>query len=202
MTDELYGHVVASDVFGNSYVVPIFDLFDDITNRLSAHSVSLPSVSDIFMLNESFFRLKPTSSIEPLVDHVSPVPIEGRGNAGPPSQTSHIPEYRRESYSPSGLWKCPSPFPPYIASDYIGNSCNLTFQPDNEGDIEGLYRYRDSGYTSLNTTPEGPGIGFPLLETAEFNRGSKVVVGSDNSKPVMTKTPGAVVKYIDQSRIQ
>ena len=43
----LYGHVVASDVFGRGYVVPISDTFEDIKNRLSAESVSLPSKDDI-----------------------------------------------------------------------------------------------------------------------------------------------------------
>jgi hypothetical protein len=42
---ELYGHVVASNVFGQVYVVPIGDIFEDIRHRLSAQSVSLPSNS-------------------------------------------------------------------------------------------------------------------------------------------------------------
>lgn len=41
MSRKVYGHVVASDVFGRGYVVPIGDSFEDIKNRLYAHSVSL-----------------------------------------------------------------------------------------------------------------------------------------------------------------
>jgi hypothetical protein len=40
-TSKVYGHVVASDVFGTAYVVPIEDLLRDIRLRLSAVSVNL-----------------------------------------------------------------------------------------------------------------------------------------------------------------
>jgi hypothetical protein len=45
---ELYGHVVASNVFGQVYVVPIGDIFEDIRYSLWAQSVSLPSNSLLF----------------------------------------------------------------------------------------------------------------------------------------------------------
>jgi hypothetical protein len=41
-TNEVYGHVVASDVFGVAYVVPINDIFEDIKLRLSLEVVDLP----------------------------------------------------------------------------------------------------------------------------------------------------------------
>jgi hypothetical protein len=40
-TNEVYGHVIASDVFGRAYVIPIADIFLDIHDRLSAQSVCL-----------------------------------------------------------------------------------------------------------------------------------------------------------------
>jgi hypothetical protein len=43
LTNSLYGHVVASDVFGISYVVPIQDAFQDIKLRLSLEAIDLPS---------------------------------------------------------------------------------------------------------------------------------------------------------------
>ncbi|CAM1510077.1 Fc.00g004120.m01.CDS01 [Cosmosporella sp. VM-42] len=46
-TFELYGHLVASDIFGSGYVVPMSDVFSDIKDRLGAQSVELPSVVDI-----------------------------------------------------------------------------------------------------------------------------------------------------------
>jgi hypothetical protein len=42
MTNELYGHVVASDVFGVGYIVPASDVFKDIQQRLSLNAVGLP----------------------------------------------------------------------------------------------------------------------------------------------------------------
>ncbi|KAE8443140.1 hypothetical protein EG329_002309 [Mollisiaceae sp. DMI_Dod_QoI] len=42
-SNQLYGHVVASDVFGVSYIVPAFDVFRDIQLRLSFKTVKLPS---------------------------------------------------------------------------------------------------------------------------------------------------------------
>ena len=42
-SNQLYGHVVASDVFGVSYVVPASDVFTDIQLRLCLKAVKLPS---------------------------------------------------------------------------------------------------------------------------------------------------------------
>ncbi|KAH8797455.1 hypothetical protein F5882DRAFT_349369 [Hyaloscypha sp. PMI_1271] len=42
MTNELYGHLVASDVFGVGYVVPMEDIFKDIQLRLSLEAIQLP----------------------------------------------------------------------------------------------------------------------------------------------------------------
>jgi len=39
----LYGHVIASDVFGSSYVVPMADIFQDIKLRLSLENIKLPA---------------------------------------------------------------------------------------------------------------------------------------------------------------
>jgi hypothetical protein len=33
-TNQLYGHVVASDVFGTAYVIPIHDIFKDMKLQL------------------------------------------------------------------------------------------------------------------------------------------------------------------------
>ena len=42
-TNEVYGYVVASDVLGEIYVVPLHATLHDITNRLAARSASLPT---------------------------------------------------------------------------------------------------------------------------------------------------------------
>lgn len=41
-TDEVYGHVVASDVFGEAYVIPLGATFKDIEHQLGAEAVYLP----------------------------------------------------------------------------------------------------------------------------------------------------------------
>jgi hypothetical protein len=46
LTGELYGHLVASDVFGVAYVIPINDIFQDIQRRLSLEGVKLPAGHD------------------------------------------------------------------------------------------------------------------------------------------------------------
>jgi hypothetical protein len=43
LTGELYGHLIASDVFGVAYVIPINDIFQDIQLRLSLEGVELPA---------------------------------------------------------------------------------------------------------------------------------------------------------------
>jgi hypothetical protein len=47
VTRVLYGHVVASDVFGDAYVVPIDAILRDIKTLLGAESVSLPGPDDL-----------------------------------------------------------------------------------------------------------------------------------------------------------
>ncbi|KAI9688381.1 MAG: hypothetical protein M1822_001330 [Bathelium mastoideum] len=49
-TGEVFGHVVASDAFGDGYVVPIQATFCDIATRLNAVSVDLPTTVDIASL--------------------------------------------------------------------------------------------------------------------------------------------------------
>ncbi|KAJ4387899.1 hypothetical protein N0V93_008502 [Gnomoniopsis smithogilvyi] len=43
----VYGHVIADDVFGDAYVIPMPDILDDIRQFLGASSVGLPSAPDI-----------------------------------------------------------------------------------------------------------------------------------------------------------
>lgn len=43
---EVYGHVVATDIFGDAYVIPLVDTFDDIKECMGATSVELPSPED------------------------------------------------------------------------------------------------------------------------------------------------------------
>ena len=46
----VFGHVVAIDVFGNIYVIPMVNTFDDIKRYIGAKAVELPIVKDFEVL--------------------------------------------------------------------------------------------------------------------------------------------------------
>lgn len=52
-TLEVYGHVIASDKFGDAYVIPIHDTLSDVKVQLGAASVDLLSSADV-----AFLRLR------------------------------------------------------------------------------------------------------------------------------------------------
>ena len=47
VTHEVYGHVVASDSFGDAYVIPLDNTFSDIRQQLAADKVCLPTESEV-----------------------------------------------------------------------------------------------------------------------------------------------------------
>ena len=47
VTHEVYGHVVASDSFGDAYVIPLDHTFRDIKQQLAADKVCLPTESEV-----------------------------------------------------------------------------------------------------------------------------------------------------------
>ncbi|KAH9884849.1 hypothetical protein F4778DRAFT_799423 [Xylariomycetidae sp. FL2044] len=51
-TYEVYGHLVATDIFGKGYVVPCMAIFNDIKRCLGAESVGLPDADDILPAND------------------------------------------------------------------------------------------------------------------------------------------------------
>ena len=46
-TFEVYGHVVASDAFGEAFIIPLDAIFQDMKTQLEVESVSLPAETDI-----------------------------------------------------------------------------------------------------------------------------------------------------------
>jgi hypothetical protein len=48
-TFELYGHLVASDIFNGGYVIPMTQTFDSIKHQFNASAVELPGIIDIFL---------------------------------------------------------------------------------------------------------------------------------------------------------
>ena len=47
VTHEVYGHVVASDAFGDAYVIPLDNTFRDMKQHLAANEVCLPTESEV-----------------------------------------------------------------------------------------------------------------------------------------------------------
>ena len=47
VTHEVYGHVVASDAFGDAYVIPLDNTFRDIRQQLAADQVCLPTEGEV-----------------------------------------------------------------------------------------------------------------------------------------------------------
>lgn len=47
VTGELYGHVIAVDIFNENYVVPIHASLSDMERRLPASRVALPTESEL-----------------------------------------------------------------------------------------------------------------------------------------------------------
>ncbi|ERF74301.1 hypothetical protein EPUS_01988 [Endocarpon pusillum Z07020] len=59
---EVYGHIVAGDTFGEVYVVPLWDTFDDIRREMNATSVSLATSVDILCHTSETVEKKAKSS--------------------------------------------------------------------------------------------------------------------------------------------
>lgn len=53
----VYGHVIASDVFGDAYVVPLGATFQDIKQKLNASFVSLPNTTEVRLWMEKKFKV-------------------------------------------------------------------------------------------------------------------------------------------------
>lgn len=63
--NELYGHVIGKDMFGDAYVIPIQAIFDDISTRLGAASVCIP---DNEVYGDPSLSGNPDQEVEHLLD--------------------------------------------------------------------------------------------------------------------------------------
>lgn len=161
VTQKVYGHLVASAVFGRGYVVPICDSFEDIKDRLSADLVCLPSEADILTFNARYFRSEPVSHASyqpnPLVAQLFPIINASLQSIVPPFQVSQMPEYPQPSYHSSGASKYTRlNFPSsYTSSSHIsGSYYDDPFSPYDEYELRRYQEGLDSGYSSMNSTPE------------------------------------------------
>jgi hypothetical protein len=128
LTNELYGHVVASDVFGIAYVVPIEDIFKSIKIQLSLQAIGLRT----FTRGETLtISKKPTKS--------------GLGNDNSKHQV--------KSYdSPTPLYFS------FFNTPSLDSAIYPTVQlpPPNSSKRPSIPSY-DSGYSSLTSTPPSGG---------------------------------------------
>ena len=92
VTHEVYGHVVASDAFGDAYVIPLDNTFRDIRQQLAADQVCLPTEGEVLEwieLRESIQAPKKHSSLDLRSDKV----LQGFGfECGLDPAASRIPE--------------------------------------------------------------------------------------------------------------
>lgn len=77
---EVFGHVIASDCFGETYVVPLCDTFEDIIAKLAANSVRIPSTKDI--LDWHLQRETGTNDIAPQLKRSTPLADSGYSSNG------------------------------------------------------------------------------------------------------------------------
>ena len=75
VTHEVYGHVVASDAFGDAYVIPLDNTFRDIRQQLAADQVCLPTereVLDWVQQRNNMQTCKMTSTMDLCADFTLP----------------------------------------------------------------------------------------------------------------------------------
>ena len=72
LTNELYGHVVAADMFGDAYVVPLNETLEQIEEVLDAESVALPTASEVSAFIQHEFVSNGTGTAVASQDRHSP----------------------------------------------------------------------------------------------------------------------------------
>lgn len=99
----VFGHVVATDVFGDAYVIPMVDTFDDIKRCIGAKAVELPTAKD-FKVQET----NETPDIQPVIEKPA-----GRTNRRPDADI-----LQKSAFQPPGLQT-----PPYstCADSHLDN---------------------------------------------------------------------------------
>jgi hypothetical protein len=165
-TGEVFGHVVASDDFGEAYVIPLRDIFQDMRRQIPAFLVHIPTSTDIRDWQkqqiENTVTPHQSDSISILKEETS-ADSESSQQKGPLPEVSHnLPTFFNpflESTSP------PAPFTPH-PSHSIWNQVP-TIPPQYHwstayGPIANSSSFQppwptDSGYSSMKTSP-GPSL--------------------------------------------
>ncbi|KAI0189563.1 hypothetical protein EV127DRAFT_105173 [Xylaria flabelliformis] len=129
---EVYGQLVASDVFGSGYVIPMTDILSDVKLRLGAQSVELPSLVDILQASAK--------------DMDGRLATSGQDQNGLQTMSARIGS------------RSPTPTLDHHSGIAILNPSYIPFG--------GL----DSGYSSLNPSPDTSIIGKHYLSRTRFGK--------------------------------
>ena len=122
VTHEVYGHVIASDAFGDAYVIPLDNTFRDIRQQLAADQVCLPTEREVLKWIERRNNIVLPSSSSDL-----PPPTAPSGSLQFPSCLGNYPDPTAPSGSlqfPSYLGNYPEPTAlsvPFQFLSYLGN---------------------------------------------------------------------------------
>jgi hypothetical protein len=145
VTGELYGHLVASDVFGTGYVIPIDDVFQDIKLRLSLNEVKLPEGCDM---------LAATTEVEPEI----PVDFEisrDEPDVGTPEPDRTATLVRKRwlfRHHPISNFLLPNVSPSITSSGAISPTSSSLNKSGRDPSLS------DSGYPSIHSNPKNPRV--------------------------------------------
>ncbi|RYP75567.1 hypothetical protein DL771_002267 [Monosporascus sp. 5C6A] len=179
-TYEVYGHVVATDMFGDAYVVPLIHTLADIQRCFGAKCVDLPSAVDfsIRALAESssaagqllkWSETEPdqfpkTGNESPSTDVISMQGrIDGFRTASPESQDPTPVLTREEPFMAFGTYPDLDEhlFPTFDDSPLLNYEFEIPSTAIGLGNVgttitDACYAFPDSGYNTMLTTPQGP----------------------------------------------
>ena len=132
VTHEVYGHVVASDSFGDAYVIPLDDSFRDIRQQLAADKVCLPTEREVVEWIQSRNTIQLIQNIPDVMfcaDNTLPV----------------------FSWGPSRHLRSPHETSPFAMEMLEENSGRLSGFEHGMGSVGA---FTDSGYSSTRSTPQ------------------------------------------------
>ncbi|KAI1628061.1 hypothetical protein EDD37DRAFT_290503 [Exophiala viscosa] len=203
----LYGHVIGTDVFGDVYMVPSCDVFQDIRDRLDAISVALPekhkepkpdsaagATSSRDALRES--NSDRQSSVHPVYSDCGSTFIDSGYETVRPSQLRPLPTVTRRSYK--RVQSKLEPFKKLINDLYIRQGLQIddvkTRIASTFGVVQSIKQYnlklKDWGFKHHLGTVDAAHI-LRLLNRAKAAGLPEVVVWSSHRK-----TRGDITRYI------
>ncbi|KAI3316765.1 hypothetical protein HD806DRAFT_552014 [Xylariaceae sp. AK1471] len=156
---EIYGQLVATDMFGGGYVIPMTDILSDIKSQLGAQAVELPNFVDILhartMADKA--RSSQNDNKHSMSNGESAVSIlKALKNWEEPRMEDE--RLTTDTRRPGAALSCSSPASEDSGYGSIGARSSvfaLSHFPALTTDVSDIVRnYQDSGYASLDATPK------------------------------------------------